>query len=103
MGRSVIAWLVAGTLVSGLALLAGARAWARARRKYVRLLVVPDRTDRATPDAAVAMFEALHATTLQRWWRRLLVGQASVSLEVHALPDSAVHTVALAVTCPVAL
>ena len=86
MGRSVIVWLVAGSMVTGVALLAGARAWSRARREYVRLLLVPYRTDRATPDAAVAMFEALHATMLQRWWRRLLAGQASVAVEIHALP-----------------
>jgi hypothetical protein len=102
-GRSVIVWLVAGSLIIVAAALAGARAWSRARREYVRLLVVPYRTDRATPDAAVAMFEALHATTLQRWWRRVLAGQGTVAVEIHALPGSPVRTVALAVACPVAL
>jgi hypothetical protein len=82
--------------------LGGFRAAARARRDYVRLLVVPYRTDRAGPDAVVAMFEALHAAALQRWWRRAIAGQASVALELHALPEAGgPRRVALGVACPV--
>src|SRR3954462_14906545 len=102
MGRSVIVWVVAGLLISG-TVLAGGRCWAPGRRKYVRLLVVPYRTDRATPDSVVAMFEALHAAIVQRWWRRLLGGQASVGLEVHRLPGRGAQPVALAITSPAAL
>ena len=65
-GLAVAAAFFAAALV-----LAATRALARARRRYVRLALLPYRTDRADPDAAVALFEALHAAVRQRWWRRL--------------------------------
>jgi tetratricopeptide (TPR) repeat protein len=96
--------LAIGTLLAAWLLLVGARIRARARREYIRLLVVPYRTDRAAPDAAVLMFEALHACSLQRWWRRALRGQGSIALELHALPRPAgAPTVVLAVACPAQL
>jgi hypothetical protein len=55
------------------------------------------RTDQASAEAVVGMFEALHKRLLRRWWRRLLQGQPSVALEVH----HAGGTAWLAVTCPV--
>jgi Replication-relaxation len=63
--------------------LAFARRQARRRRRYVRLRVAPYRTDRASAEAVVTMFEALHKRLLRRWWRRLLSGQPGVALEVH--------------------
>src|SRR3954452_20398627 len=102
MGRTVIVWPAAGSLLAAVAVLVVIRGWVRSRRDYVRLLLVPYRTDRAGADAAVAMFEALHAAVVQRWWRRLLGGQASVALELHRLPSRGAHAVALAVTCPAA-
>jgi hypothetical protein len=60
-----------------------ARRQARRRRRYVRLRVEPYRTDRASAEALVTMFEALHKRLLRRWWRRLLGGQPGVALEVH--------------------
>jgi Replication-relaxation len=59
---------------------------ARHRRRYMRLRVEPYRTDRASAEAVVAMYESLHKRLLQRWWRRLLWGQPSVSLELHHSP-----------------
>jgi hypothetical protein len=41
------------------------------------------RTDRTSAEAVVGMFEALHKRLLRRWWRRLLLGQPTVALEVH--------------------
>ncbi|HWX87504.1 MAG TPA: replication-relaxation family protein [Solirubrobacteraceae bacterium] len=41
------------------------------------------------------MYEALHKRLLRRWWRRLLVGQPSVGLEVHCDRDAW-----LSLTCP---
>jgi len=78
------------------ALVAFARFRARRRREYVRLRVQTYRTDRASAEAIVGMFEALHKRLLRRWWRRLLQGQPSIALEVH----HARGTVWLAVTCP---
>src|SRR4051812_24097961 len=103
MGRTVIVWPAAGSLLAAVAVLVAVRGWIRSRREYMRLLLVPYRTDRAGAEATVAMFEALHAAIAQRWWRRLLGGQASVALEVHRLPGRGTHAVALAVTCPAAL
>jgi hypothetical protein len=99
MGRDAAVWLAAGSLLAASAVIAMARAVARMRRAYVRLLVVPYRTDRASPEAAVAMFEALHGAVAQRWWRRLVAGQGSVALELHALPDAGGQRVALAIAC----
>ncbi|HEY5344009.1 MAG TPA: replication-relaxation family protein [Solirubrobacteraceae bacterium] len=78
------------------ALVAVARCHARRAREYVRLRVQTYRTDKASAEAVVGMFEALHKRLLRRWWRRLLQGQPSVALEVH----HASGTVWLAVTCP---
>ncbi len=82
-----------GTLLAGLA---AARGLARRRRCYVRLALAAHRSDRAEPEALVAMFEALHKRLLQRWWRRLVAGQPSLSLEVHYRHGEAF----LAVACP---
>lgn len=49
----------------------------------MRVSVVPYRGDDPTAAAIVSMYEALHKRLLCRWWRRLLTGQPSVSLEVH--------------------
>jgi hypothetical protein len=78
------------------ALLGSVRMRARSRRRYVRMRMRTYRTDTATADAIVSMFEALHKRLLRRWWRRLLCGQPSVALEVH----HAHGTVWLAVACP---
>ncbi len=59
------------------------RWWARRRRRYVRLRIDAYRTDRASAEAVVTMFEVLHKRLLARWWRRLLLGQPAIALEVH--------------------
>jgi hypothetical protein len=69
-------------LIQTLALLA-IRWAARSRRSYVRMRLDPYRTDQASADAVVRMHEALHKRLLLRWWRRVLLGQPSFSLEVH--------------------
>jgi hypothetical protein len=65
------------------ALLAGMRRRARAKRRYVRMEVLPYRTDRTTVEGITSMYEALHKRVQRRWWRRLAGGQPSVALEVH--------------------
>jgi hypothetical protein len=74
--------LVGATLLLG-ALLVVMRLCARRRREYIRLRVQTYRTDKASAEAIVGMFEALHKRLLCRWWRRLLRGQPSIALEVH--------------------
>jgi hypothetical protein len=90
-------------LVLGFGALAVLTRWcARRRRRYVRLSVDAYRTDRASAEAVVAMFEVLHKRLLQRWWRRLFHGQPAVALEVHhsCSERAGPHSVWLAVTCP---
>ena len=94
-GVSPARLLTVAVLLLG-ALVAIVRCRARRRREYVRLRVQTYRTDTASAEAIVGMFEALHKRLLRRWWRRLLQGQASVALEVH----HAGGTVWLAVSCP---
>jgi len=101
------ALLLAGWRASAFAILVGAalaltRLRARRGRNYVRLIVVPYRTDVADTHALARMFAALQARMLVRWWQRLLRGQPSVGLEVHHRPtgSSGAARVWLAVTCP---
>jgi hypothetical protein len=90
------------------AAIVGARWVARHRRHYVRLQVEVYRTDHADPDVVASMFEALHKRLLRRWWRRMLLGQPSIALEIHhhspsrhhdAAPAAAYHAW-LSVSCP---
>ncbi|HEX8714475.1 MAG TPA: replication-relaxation family protein, partial [Solirubrobacteraceae bacterium] len=85
--RELARWMPARALAA-LALLTPAplvlvRCAARRRRRYVRVRIETYRTDQASADAVVSMYEALHKRLLQRWWRRLVLGQPSVALEVH--------------------
>ena len=91
--------VLAALMVLGSAFVGSARLHARHQRRYVRLRVQTYRTDWASAEAVVSMFESLHKRLLCRWWRRLRDGQPSVALEVHHLDGSAW----LAVTCPVGL
>ncbi|HEX5224827.1 MAG TPA: replication-relaxation family protein [Solirubrobacteraceae bacterium] len=64
------------------AVLAALRVRARRRRRCERLRIVPYRADNATAEALVALFAALHRRLQRRWWRRLVLGQPSLALEV---------------------
>jgi hypothetical protein len=81
-GMRFVGLLAVIALVQILALLA-VRWLARRRRGYVRMRLEPYRTDQASAEAVVRMHEALHKRLLLRWWRRVLLGQPSFSLEVH--------------------
>ncbi len=72
---------------------------ARRRRRYVRLRVEAYRGDHASVEDVATMFAALHKRLLRRWWRRLLLGQPSVSLEVHHTGE-ATRCAWLAISCP---
>ena len=60
-----------------------ARWLSRRRRRYVRLRIEAHRTDQASAEAVVKMFQALHKRLLRRWWRRLALGQPAMALEAH--------------------
>jgi predicted transcriptional regulator len=87
-------------LPSSVLLLASARVRSRRRRRYVRLRVEVYRADHADMRACVALFGALHKRLLRRWWRRLLHGQPSISLEVHYDGDRGPRSAWLAISCP---
>jgi hypothetical protein len=77
-----------------------ARWRARRQRSCVRLRVDTYRTDRATAEALVAMFEALHKRLLRRWWRRLVASQPPIALEVHHACEGSAPHAWLALCCP---
>ena len=89
---STIAFLVP----AGVLALLAARMRARRRRAYVRLRVLPYRTDHADADALTRMFAAVHAAISERWWRRPVRGQPSAAFEVHLSRDRG----SLALRCP---
>src|SRR5581483_1562659 len=86
-------------IAAAAAVLLAIRTQARHRRRYVRLRIVPYRTDHAGPEALARMYAALHAALLERWWRRLFRGQPSAALEVRLAGDG---SASLALSCPVA-
>src|SRR3954447_1837496 len=86
----------------GAVFVGGARQRARRRRVYRRWRLLPYRTDAATGAELVGVLELLHKRLLRRWWRRLLYGQPSGSLEVHIMPAAAGELeAALAICVPV--
>ncbi len=100
-GIRVVSLITVIVLVQTLALFA-IRWVARSRRSYVRMRLEPYRTDQASAEAVVRMHEALHKRLLRRWWRRVLLGQPSFSLEVHHEHGQRGGTsrVWLALSCP---
>jgi hypothetical protein len=88
--------LALGLLAATLLLLATARARARSRRRYVRMRLEAYRADHADVEAVATLFGALHKRLLRRWWRRLLLGQPSLSLEVHHTGDVGAAWLAIA-------
>jgi hypothetical protein len=95
---SAAATLAVALVAAMPALITCARVHARSRRRYVRMRVEAYRADHAEAEAVVTMFGALHTRLLRRWWRRLLLGQPSLSLEVHHAPGG--HSAWLAISCP---
>jgi hypothetical protein len=78
-----------------------ARLLRRWTRRYVRLRLVPYRSDEAQPQEVLRMIETWHQQVLQRWWRRALLGQPGIALEVTTAPDAGGDLAAtLSVVCP---
>jgi hypothetical protein len=111
--ESTTRWLQAALLYAQLigalaltvsSLLLAMRWRARLQRRYVRLRVVPYRTDSTTVEGLVGMFESLHKRLQLRWWRRLLYGQPSLALEVHCRREAAgIARAWLGLVCPAGL
>jgi Replication-relaxation len=91
LGAPLLQLIFYGTLIA-LCTIVSVRFWARRHRRYVRLRVSPYRTDRASIEGIVSMFEALHKRLLRRWWKRLLQGQPSIAMEVHLMPRTQSRT-----------
>jgi Replication-relaxation len=106
--RGLPGWSGELAAVSGFACLAAmllsvALRWrARERRDYTRLRVLVYRADSAESLSVARMFAALHAGLAVRWWRRLIAGQPSVSVETHYVPPGTRSSgeAWLAITCP---
>jgi predicted transcriptional regulator len=92
--------LLTALLLAFVLLLGSARMRSRRRRRYVRLRVEVYRADHADIRACVALFGALHKRLLRRWWRRLLHGQPSISLEIHYDGGVGPRSAWLAISCP---
>ncbi len=78
-----------------------ARSLARARRRYVRLWVIPFRADDAVDDDVRRLLESWHQQLLERWYWRVVRGQGSIALEVTMAPDTEGDRAAcLSIVCP---
>ncbi len=103
---AVVALAVAAALVLALSIpILIVRTVARNRRRYVRMLIEPYRTDKAAAEAVERLFAVLHKRLLRRWWRRLLLGQPALALEVHHRVQSQAGEIAtnvawMALCCP---
>jgi hypothetical protein len=107
-GALAVVWSVSLASLRALLVLASAlllaRAIARSRRSYVRMWLVPFRADDATPDDVRRLLESWHQQLLERWYRRLLIGQRSIALEVTMADDvEGDRTACFSITCPEAL
>ena len=93
---------VAAFVFAALALLlVGSRSVARHHRRYIRLWLLPFRADEAEPDEVRRLLESWHQQLLQRWYRRLAIGQPGIALEIVMAPDSEGDRAArLSVVCP---
>jgi hypothetical protein len=101
LGGIALSGLLASLVVALGAAVTIVRWRARRRRCYGRLRVEAYRTDCASAEALVAMFEVFHKRLLRRWWRRLILGQPGVALEVHHSCEHGLpHSAWMAVTCP---
>src|SRR3954467_7673300 len=90
--------LAAGLLVA--AALTAARLVGRRHWSYRRYAIAPYRTDDATPEQVLALFQDWHQQIHQRLHRRLLFGQPYIALEEHAQPSDGGPEMAMTIVCP---
>jgi hypothetical protein len=95
----VVALMLLGALLLGCVLtvvrLVGRRRW-----RYRRYAIAPYRTDDASTEQVVALFQDWHQQLHQRLHRRLLFGQPYLALEEHVRPDAGGAHATLAIVCP---
>src|SRR3954465_3997052 len=72
----------------------------RRRWHYRRYAIAPYRTDEASTEQVVALFQDWHQQLHQRLHRRLLFGQPYLALEEHVRPDAGGAEATLAIVCP---
>jgi hypothetical protein len=95
----VVALVLLGVLLLGLVLTA-VRLVGRRRWRYQRYAIAPYRTDDASTEQVVALFQDWHQQLHQRLHRRLLFGQPYLALEEHVEQDAGGARATLAVVCP---
>src|SRR5690242_15048715 len=98
-----VAWVVALVLLGMLLLgcvLTAVRLLGRRRWRYRRYAIAPYRTDDASTEQVVALFQDWHQQLHQRLHRRLLFGQPYLALEEHVRHDAGGARATLAIVCP---
>jgi hypothetical protein len=95
----VLALVLLGVLVVT-ATLTFVRLVGRRRWHYRRYPIAPYRTDEASTEQVVALFQDWHQQVHQRLHRRLLFGQPYLALEEHVRPDAGGAEATLAIVCP---
>jgi hypothetical protein len=90
--------VLAGLLVA--VALAPVRLIGRRRWRYRRYAIAPYRTDDATPEQVLALFQDWHQQIHQRLHRRLLFDQPYLALEEHANPNDGGAEMAMTIVCP---
>ena len=98
-----VAQVAALTLVAGLLIavaLTTVRLIGRRRWRYGRYAIAPYRTDDATPEQVLALFQDWHQQVHQRLHRRLLFGQPYLALEEHAQPTDGGAEMTMTIVCP---
>jgi hypothetical protein len=98
VARVVALALLAGLLVA--AALTAVRLIGRRRWRYRRYAIAPYRTDDATPEQVLALFQDWHQQIHQRLHRRLLFGQPYLALEEHAQPTDGGPEMTMTIVCP---
>src|SRR3954468_2752812 len=94
----VLALVLLAVLLLG-CVLAVVRLVGRRRWRYQRYAIAPYRTDDASTEQVVALFQDWHQQLHQRLHRRLLVGQPYLALEEHVEQDAGGAYATLAIVC----
>ncbi len=98
VARVAVLALFAAVLVA--AALTAVRLIGRRRWNYRRYAIAPYRTDDATPEQVLALFQDWHQQIHQRLHCRVLFGQPYLALEEHAQPSDGGPEMAMTIVCP---